>query len=430
MASEQEQLLPLGIQEDENFAPDLRLGSTGSLEEIQAYLISINYEINHLLMLNTIATCHNRANVVRWILENTHFDKEPERNHQYYIMRFIVLNNSVDVLRVCLENETMRNILKTSQEIQTQISHFPGRDDRIIEEYIGTLDLAIVDAAEARHPELALALYPHVSSTTYEIFPYSVKHTVLIRAIFEYSDSKSPQWMTLCQTILDDESYDPSNPHSNEPLNIAVQLNSVIHVKHMLNHPRITICEYTSDEDLMTEVCEYANTPDGLEVFKLFLNDARINPSRDANHIIHDLTRKGAEYNAALRHAMTCERIRWDWFGWPTPLTTCVSNQNIEGVRILLSEPRYDPCMRENEAVLAAEEIMEASPEIMLELLGDERIARTYGGKGVLLKAHTIGKRLAGIKEELELAAMTPERIWKWYLTEDAKQSINVLMKP
>jgi hypothetical protein len=423
-------LLPAGVQDDRHFGTDIHLGRSGSLAEIQAYLASINYEINHLLMLNTVAANCNRADIVKWILENTPFDINPEQNHQYYILRYIVQNNSLDVLRVCLENETMRNILKQSTEIQTQITRSEMNND-IMEEYVGSLDIAIVESAEARLPTLALALYPYVSSTEYELFPYSVKHHVLIQAIMAFTETGRPEWFTLFQTILNDESYNPSFPHDNEPLNLAVQLNSVEQVKYMLNHPRIEICEDTNDGEIMAEVCEYSNTPNGFEVFKLFLQDERIDPSRDANQILHFLAAKGVKYNNALRHiVLSCDRIRWDWFGWPTPLTRCVKKQNIEGLRILLAQPRYDPCMYENEAMRAAEEIMDSNPEFMLELLDDERIARRYSGKGVLWKAKSKGKLWAAVKEELELAAMTPERIWNWYLTNDDKQIINTQMRP
>ncbi len=358
-------VLPPGVEQIREYNASVRLGHTGNLDEIETFLKSINYEINQLLMLNTIAACHGHVSIVKWILENTPFDANPEINKPQLILDLIRKNNHVDVLKVCLENPRMLHVLKTTRFVFSIVYQ-----DSMQENNVATLDYAAVDAVESDQIEILAALYPHISSEIHDIYPNSspnsVKQEVLKILIQKHATNKNMTWLAMIQTILDDVSYDPSYPHDNDPIQVAIKCGNVEIVRLLLSHQRVKICEDTIDDGLMTDACMHSDSDAGIEILKMFLEDPRFMPSRDANSPIHTLAHDS--HNRGLAYIMNCPRIRWDWFGRPSPLAKCVENINMEGVRILLSQRQYNPCMNNNDAYFAAKEIQSTHPEFLAEL--------------------------------------------------------------
>jgi hypothetical protein len=265
--------------------------------------------------------------------------------------------------------EIIKNIdkLKTERKVFTVIDH-----DSIQEHNFALVDYAAMEVVESGKFEILTLLYPHLTSERHAMYPdsctLSVKDIILTHLI------QNNVGRSMIQTILDDESYDPSYPHDNVPLQEAIEHSNVEIVMLLLSHPRVKICEDTVDDGLMTKACIYSDSDAGVEILKLLLDDPRFNPSRDANDPMDTL----AHYcrNSGLACIVNCSRIRWDWFGRPSPLAKCVKNKNMEGVRILLDQSQYDPCMNNNEAYEVAKEMQSTHPEFMTELMNDERIAK------------------------------------------------------
>ena len=116
----------------------------------------------------------------------------------------------------------------------------------------------------------------------------------------------------------------------------------------------------------MTDACMHSDSDAGIEILKMFLEDSRFMPSRNANSPIHTLAHDS--HNRGLAYILNCPCIRWDWFGQPSPLAKCVENKNMEGVRILLGQCLYNPCMNNNDAYYAAKAIQSTHPEFAAEL--------------------------------------------------------------
>ena len=283
-------------------------------------------------------------------------------------MEDIVKNNRIDELRACLENSHILHDLKTNRVVFSTVDH-----DSIQEHSMAALDYAALEAAESDKLEIVELLYPHLSSERHLVDPdtgaLSVKDLIL-KHLIQKNTGRS-----MIQTILDDTSYDPSYPHDNMPLQEAIADSNVELVRLILHHPRVTICEDTLDDGLMSHACRRADSEAGIEILKMFLDDPRFNLSRDANQAIHTLAYYSL--NVGLACIVNHPRIRWDWFGIPSPLAKCVENTNMEGVRILLSQPLYDPCLNNNDAYHVAKSIQSTHPEFMAELLSNERIAKS-----------------------------------------------------
>jgi hypothetical protein len=274
----------------------------------------------------------------------------------------IIAKNQPDVLRIHLDS------LKNERKVFTIIDN-----DLIQEHNFAFLDYVAMEAVESDRFTILALLYQHLSSERHTMepdsCPLSVKDLILTHLI------QQNKGRAMIQTILDDESYDPSYPHDNAPLQEAIKHSNVEIIALLLAHPRVKICEDTLDDGLMTLACLHSDSDAGVQILQMFLDDSRFNPSRDANGPIHTLAYYSL--NRGLACIMNCPRIRWDWFGSPSPLARCVENKNMEGVGILLSEPRYDPCMNNNDAYHAAKSIQDTHPEFMAELLSHERIAKS-----------------------------------------------------
>jgi hypothetical protein len=278
----------------------------------------------------------------------------------------IIAKNQPDVLRMHLDT------LKNERKVFTIVEN-----DSIQEHNFAFLDYVAMEAVESDRFTILALVYQHLSSERHVMEPdscsFCVKDLILMHLIQQNKER------SMIQTILDDKSYDPSYPHDNAPLQEAIKHSNAEIVALLLAHPHVKICEDTLDDGLMTLACLHSDSYAGAQILQMFLDDSRFNPSRDANGPIHTLAYFSR--NRGLACIMNCPRIRWDWFGIPSPLAKCVKNKNMEGVRILLSEPRYDPCINNNDAYAAAREIQSTHPEFLAELLGDERIASVQKSK-------------------------------------------------